>query len=882
MAAATKPPLKSSSSHNSAAGASAGKTIEEMYQKRTQLEHILLRPDTYVGSIEKHKQEALGVRGRRHGCTGRSSTSPASTRSSTRSSSTPPTTSSATPPWTPSGSPSTSRVAAVSVYNNGDGVPIEIHQEEGIYVPELIFGHLLTSSNYNDDERKTTGGRNGYGAKLTNIFSTGRKTVVCSTRQFLSGNMGNKSKPEITKCKQSENWTRVTFKPDLEKFNMTELEKDVVALMKKRVVDMAGTLGKTVKVELNGQKVPVKCFSEYVQLYIDSANKEGMELPRVSQKVNDRWEVCVSLSEGQFQQVSFVNGIATTKGGTHVDYVANQIASHVIDAVHKKNKNANMKLHTVKGHLWVFVNALIDNPAFDSQTKETLTTRQGSFGSKCDLSLDFLKKVANSGVVENLLSWADFKLKKDLKKTDGTKRSNILGIPKLDDANDAGGKDSDKCTLILTEGDSAKALAMAGVVMVSRDRYGVFPLRGKLLNVREASAKQLTENAEIQNIKKILGLQHGKHYDSTNGLRYGHLMIMTDQDHDDSHIEGLLINFIHSFWPSLLKVPSFLVEFITPIIKGLGTSTADEGRQYFKDIAKHKKDFVWADDHDGKAIEMAFSKKEINERKNWLSNFQAGSDDEDYGAPMPKPAAQKKKPAKKASAPVKEEEEEMLELKDRLAAYSINDSSLELSAMDTETTEGQQKGKKGRNVPTKRGAAKKAMASLIELSDEDIAVPTDESEDEEFAMTTEAPVEKKARGRKPAAEKPAAEKPKTTAARKRAPAPSKGMRQKVLEETFKPVDDSNSSAPSPEKKVRKIRASPFNKKSSSILQRASTSTEDADAPPSGSSAEPVAPRRTVRERKTTLTYVESESEDKDSDDEDVLDVSDDSEYSDDD
>ncbi|KAK1685236.1 hypothetical protein QYE76_046084 [Lolium multiflorum] len=201
--------------------------------------------------------------------------------------------------------------------------------------------------------------------------------------------------------------------------------------------------------------------------------------------------------------------------------------------------------------------------------------------------------------------------------------------------------------------------------------------------------------------------------------------------------------------------------------------------------------------------------------------------------------------------------------------------------MDIETTEGQQKGKKGRNAPIKIGAAKKAMSSLIELSDEDIAVPTDESEDEEFAMT-EAPVEKKARGRKPAAEKPAAEKPKTTAARKRAPAPSKGMMQKVLEETFKPVADSNTSAPSPEKKVRKIRASPFNKKSSSILQRASTSTEDADAPPSGSCANPVAPRRTVRERKTTLTYVESESEDKDSDDEDVLDVSDDSEYSDDD
>lgn len=1501
MAAATKPPLKSSSSHNSAAGPGpgAGKTIEETYQKKTQLEHILLRPDTYVGSVEKHKQKLWVYEGGAmvhreveyvpglYKIFDEILVNAADNKQR---------------------DPSMNSLqvtidvpgCCISVYNNGDGVPVEIHQEEGIYVPELIFGHLLTSSNYDDHERKTTGGRNGYGAKLTNIFSTefvietadGRRQK--KYKQVFSGNMGNKSKPEITKCKQSENWTRVTFKPDLEKFNMSELEQDVVALMKKRVVDMAGTLGKTVKVELDGQKVPVKSFPEYVKLYIDSANKEGPnkegpELQSLHLKVNDRWEVCVSLSEGQFQQVSFVNGIATIRGGTHVEHVASQIASHVMEAVHKKNKNANVKLHTVKGHLWVFVNALIDNPAFDSQTKETLTTRLGSFGSRCDLPLDFLKKVASSGIVDNLLSWADYKLKKDLKKTDGTKRSNILGIPKLDDANDAGGKDSDKCTLILTEGDSAKALAMAGIGQVGRDHYGVFPLRGKLLNVREANTKQLTENAEIQNIKKILGLQHEKNYDSTNGLRYGHLMIMTDQDHDGSHIKGLLINFIHKFWPSLLKVPSFLVEFITPIIKatnnrnksvlsfysmpdyeewkeklggnasawtikyykGLGTSTAAEGQEYFEHIAKHKKDFVWADNQDDIAIDLAFSKKRISDRKNWLSNFQpgtcldqrekrikyrdfinkelilfsmadlersipsmvdglkpgqrkilfcsfkknlvkeakvaqfigyvsehsayhhgeqslastilgmaqdfvgsnninlleplgqfgtrnqggkdsasaryiytrlspvtrlifpkdddvllnylnedgqsiepswfvpiipmvlvngsegigtgwssyvpnynprdiianlkrllkdepvepmdpwykgfkgsiektikatgvtytmtgiidapndsmlkitelpirrwtgdykeylesmcaesgkekdkekgkdknkdktkkkdkdkdkennkekeppfletvrsycddvnvdfevtlseenmniakqeglvkkfkltstlaitnmhlfgpdgkirkyetpeeileefftlrleyyvkrkdalfknitlemrkldekvrfilavvkgeikvnnrkraelfkelkqkgyasfpknkkknepvaagatdddegneespadaadasdydyllsmsigtltlekvqqliaqqenlsleverlrltepkalwfqdldalekeldrldtifqkaqekrrdaqeknrkkkeaeskaapkrqpkkaavksekAGSDDEDYGAPMPKPAAQRKKPAKKASAPVKDEEEDMLELKDRLAAYTLHDSSPELSAMDTETTEGQQKGKTGRNAPSKRGAAKKAMASLIELSDEDIAVPTDESEDEEFAMATEAPVEKKARGRKPAAEKLAAEKPKTTAARKRAPAPSKGMRQKVLEETFKPVDDSNSSAPSPEKKVRKIRASPFNKKSSSILQRGSTSTEDADAPPSGSSAEPVAPRRTVRERKTTLTYVESESEDKDSDDEDVLDVSDDSEYSDDD
>ncbi|KAF8750223.1 hypothetical protein HU200_012478 [Digitaria exilis] len=660
-------PLYSSSGHNAAAGSSGGgggKTIEEMYQKKTQLEHILLRPDTYIGSVEKHTQALWVYEG------GAMVNRPVTyvpglykifdeiLVNAADNKQRDPRMSSLRVEIDVEG-------CCISVYNNGDGVPVEVHQEEGVYVPEMIFGHLLTSSNYNDNEKKTTGGRNGYGAKLTNIFSTefvietadGRR--LKKYKQVFSENMGKKSEPQITKCKQGDNWTRVTFKPDLAKFNMTHLEDDVVALMRKRVVDMAGTLGKTVKVELDGEKVPVHSFSEYVDLYMKSVNSDRSV--SVYAKINDRWEVCVCLSDGQFQQVSFVNRIATIRGGTHVDYVANQVANHVMTIVNKKNKNANMKLHNVKSHLWLFVNALIDNPAFDSQTKETLTTRQGSFGSKCELSDEFMKKVEKSGIVNCLLSWAEFKLSKELKKTDGTKKSRISGIPKLEDANEAGGKDSEKCTLILTEGDSAKALAMSGIAIVGRDHYGVFPLRGKLLNVREANHKQIMDNAEIQNIKQILGLQHGKQYESAKGLRYGHLMIMTDQDHDGSHIKGLLINFIHSFWPSLLKVPSFLVEFVTPIIKakkgnttisfytmpeyedwkrnlgasarswsikyykGLGTSTAKEGQAYFTDIDKHKKDFVWVDDQDGNEIELAFSKKRIADRKQWLTNFQPGT-----------------------------------------------------------------------------------------------------------------------------------------------------------------------------------------------------------------------------------------------------------------
>jgi DNA topoisomerase-2 len=230
----------------------------------------------------------------------------------------------------------------------------------------------------------------------------------------------------------------------------------------------------------------------------------------------------------------------------------------------------------------------------------------------------------------------------------------LKGIPKLDDANSAGGKKSRDCTLILTEGDSAKTLAVSGLSVVGRDLYGVFPLRGKVLNVREASAKQMTENAEITNIVKIMGLKYGKKYTESDlsSLRYGHLMVMTDQDQDGSHIKGLLINFIHYNWPSLLRVP-FMEQFITPIVKvskgkeeipfysipefeewkqanptqrswkvkyykGLGTSTPKEAKEYFQDMERHRISFSYSGPQDDESIKLAFSKSEVDARKRWL------------------------------------------------------------------------------------------------------------------------------------------------------------------------------------------------------------------------------------------------------------------------
>ena len=453
-------------------------------------------------------------------------------------------------------------------------------------------------------------------------------------KQVFSENMSVKGKPKITSIKVNENskkdWTRITFKPDLKRFaGMTHLNADIVALMTKRTYDIAAS-NPGVKVTLNGEKLKIKNFLDYAKLFVE---KEGgpVGLPLLHQKFGDRWEVAISVSEGQFQQNSFVNSIATIRGGTHVNHVADQVVKELVAHVKKKQKTT-LKPFQVKNHLWVFVNCLIENPAFDSQTKCTLTSKPSTFGSKCKVDDKFMKKVIKCGVVDNIMAWAKMKQSAEMKRKDGGKKTVHLNVPKLDDANLAGGKHGKDCTLILTEGDSAKALAISGLGVVGRDKYGVFPLRGKLLNVREATHKQIMDNAEITAIKKILGLQTGKVYGDTKSLRYGHVMIMADQDHDGSHIKGLVINFIHTFWPSLLKLPDFLIEFITPIVKvtkgqqsksfftlpeyeawkeahndgkgwnikyykGLGTSTSKEAKEYFTRMDLHRKDFEYTGAH---------------------------------------------------------------------------------------------------------------------------------------------------------------------------------------------------------------------------------------------------------------------------------------------
>lgn len=647
----------------------------DKYQKLTQLEHIIKRPDTYIGSIEKTTQQMWVYDSATESMDFREITfvpglykifdeilvNAADNKQNDAK-------------MDEIKITIDREAGEISVWNNGRGIPIEIHSKEKIYVPELIFGHLLTSSNYNDDQKKVTGGRNGFGAKLCNVFSTEFSIETYDSRQkkkyrqTWTDNMSKCGKAKITECK-GDDYTKVTFKPDYKKFGMEGMDDDFEALAKRRVYDLAGT--SKVAVKLNGTRIPVRNFKKYMEMYTKAIKKErGEEAANdkseiVTASPDPRWEIGFAVSDGSFQQVSFVNSIATTSGGTHVNYIADQICNKLSEVVKKRNKQgATLKPAQIRNHIFVFVNALIVNPAFTSQTKEQLTTKQSQFGSKCALDDDFYKKVLKTEVMTNILSFAEKKADQLLKKTDGSRRSR-MNNPKLTDANKAGTKDGHHCTLILTEGDSAKGLAMAGRAVVGPDLFGVFPLRGKLLNVRDASIDQISKNAEIQNIKNFLGLQHKKEYTDTRGLRYGHLMIMTDQDHDGSHIKGLLINFLQVQFPSLLKIPEFLIEFITPIVKvwkgdpknptksksfftmpeyeqwreehpndrswqhkyykGLGTSTTEDAQIYFRDLDRHLKEFHTMQDNEAQLIDLAFSKKKADERKEWLRQFKPGT-----------------------------------------------------------------------------------------------------------------------------------------------------------------------------------------------------------------------------------------------------------------
>jgi DNA topoisomerase-2 len=668
----------------------AESSLSSKYQKMTDLEHILKKPDTYIGSIQLTECTEY---------TAMSGTAISGTTADAVSISLATFThipalyklvdeglvnmrdhvirqAQAIKDGKPNALPVTSievevdaATGTITMTNDGNGIDIAQHPEHKMWIPEMIFGHLRTSTNYAEDKKeKIVGGKNGFGFKLVLVWSTwGSVETVDHVRglkytQEFKANLTEICPPKITKCTTKKPYTRISFRPDYARLGIAGLSPDMTALFTKRVYDIAAVTDRSIRVKHNGAVVPVKDFKQYIGLYIRS------EVKRVYEAPSDRWEYAVCLTNtDEFGHVSFVNGICTSKGGKHVEYVMGQLLRKLAAYI-KTKKKVDVKPATIKEQLMLFLRCDIENPAFSSQTKDELTTTSANFGSACTVSDEFVEKVAKMGVMDAACALTEVKEAKAAKKTDGAKTRTIRGIPKLIDANFAGTDKSGQCTIIFCEGDSAKAGIVSGLSKDDRNTIGVYPVKGKFMNVRGEAVKRIAENTEIAEIKRILGLENGREYtaeDVSKRLRYGKVLFMTDQDLDGSHIKGLGINLFQSEWPSLTHIPGFIGFMNTPILKarkgqqervfynegefeswksgasasgatggstavdvsawnikyykGLGTSTGREFREYFE----HKKivDFAYTGQSSDNAIDLVFNKKRADDRKEWLSTY---------------------------------------------------------------------------------------------------------------------------------------------------------------------------------------------------------------------------------------------------------------------
>uniref|UniRef100_A0A6C0EWL4 DNA topoisomerase (ATP-hydrolyzing) n=1 Tax=viral metagenome TaxID=1070528 RepID=A0A6C0EWL4_9ZZZZ len=658
------------------------------YQKMSDKEHILKKPDTYIGSIEMTEAETFvydsatssivqrpihyipglyklfdegAVNSRDHYVRQEQAIRDAK----------------------PDALPVTciefeiSDDGTISITNDGNGIDVAQHPEHKLWIPEMIFGHLRTSTNYDENKKeKIVGGKNGFGFKLVLIWSSwGRVETVDHVRglkyiQEFKNNLDEICPPKITKCTTTKPYTKVSFRPDYARFGVEGLTPDMRALFEKRIYDIAAITDKSVKVKYNGALVPVKHFQQYIDLYIGAKS----DTKRIYEAPDPRWEYVVSLApNGEFQHVSFVNGIYTQKGGKHVEYIINQIVRKLTEYI-KNKKKVDVKPTTIKEQLAIFLRCDIDNPSFSSQSKDEMGTAVASFGSTCKVSDDFVEKLAKMGVMDAACALTEVKENKAAKKTDGTKTRTIRGIPKLIDANYAGTEKSAQCTIIFCKGDSAKAGIVSGLSREDRNTIGVYPMKGKMMNTRGEPVKKIAENNEIKEIKQILGLEVGRKYtpdDVKYRLRYGKVLFMTDQDLDGSHIKGLGINLFQNEWATLTEIPGFIGFMNTPILKakkgaqekvfysegeyrawketseggagggggagvstathmqpsgwttkyykGLGTSTGKEFKEYFE----HKKivDFTHSGEACDDAIDMVFNKKRADDRKTWLATY---------------------------------------------------------------------------------------------------------------------------------------------------------------------------------------------------------------------------------------------------------------------
>lgn len=504
-------------------------------------------------------------------------------------------------------------IGSISVWNDGYCIPArkETYKyedyrsgktlKEKLYPAETFFGDMLAGTNFEDDEDRKTSGKNGMGAKAANVFSTEFTVEHLSPddgklfKQTYTNNGKNRTTPDVKSSKKKKGYTCITFTPDYERFSYPSSKKPgmdstLVAVINTYAYEIAMVTG--IKVVFNVDEkssiIKVPSLDKYARLFFPDTKTHKA----VSFKANNGDE-CVLIDAGnsEYDQTedissfSYVNGINTSKGGVHVNEWRDAIIKPFVKTFNaRKPKKGEPKLTTsakdIYPYLLLFVRIEMNvRPDFDSQTKEELTgpdyhiydkkSKQEVADFKKALDIN-IKKMLGFQFVETLEDKLLMKLDRTLSKKVGKKTERVKS-EKLNDANEAGGKRSLECTLWVSEGDSAKTLVVAGISCIpdGSDLNGAYPVRGKFINVQNHTRRQIAANKEAQELMKILGLVPGADYSIDSEfqkLRYGRCMIATDVDDDGIHIRGLIINFIYSGWPELVK-RGFIRSLSTAVVR---------------------------------------------------------------------------------------------------------------------------------------------------------------------------------------------------------------------------------------------------------------------------------------------------------------------------
>ena len=490
----------------------------------------------------------------------------------------------------------------IQVYDNG-GIEVAIHKDAKMYVGELIFGTLRSGSNFSDSDSRTWVGTNGLGSSLCNIFSEEFKVETADSKHRFTmtwkENMSKKSKPKIDNT--SQHYTRITYKPDLKRFGMESIDNDSFKIIEKRVYEIAGC-NANLTIYFNGKRIIMKSFKDYCQMYINEGDLLLYE-------ENKDWQVGISVSPtGSFQQVSYVNCVNTFDGGTHNDHILNQIIPELREKISKKFKT-DILPGQIKNHMFLFINSTIINPAFSSQTKEKLITDIKNFGTEIKLTDKFINSIYKSEITNSITDWLDQKKVADEKKAEreANKAISKVKVDKLIDCKWAGTDKKDKCRLILTEGDSAMSAYRA-----NRDPNidAGLPLRGKSLNVRDLPKSKVMENVEIMAVMAAMGLKFGESpikFDKNGNVvedktRFGTIQIYTDADVDGTACAALILNYIHKFWPDLIRAHK-IARAETPVLIVEHKKTKKEKWFYYDSEYKE-----WSEGKDLKDYDIHYMK----------------------------------------------------------------------------------------------------------------------------------------------------------------------------------------------------------------------------------------------------------------------------------